>query len=127
MPTDALSSFVKDDDIVLVAHLSQNEDESVLRRFDNLADRYSDRYSFVKSPPSADKSTSLLNCFNNLDGVNHTMSDLSSVHAMENLVSICATPVIVELSTRNELQYLGVSGLAIHRSYGACHRTRFRN
>ena len=99
--------FMSTDDVVFVAQL-QARDSNAHDRFLALAQKYHDRYSFaVNTEARPEKSE--ITCQNTPDGLQKKLPDLSAVGALENFVKMCSTPLIPELTRRNELQYLTVS------------------
>jgi hypothetical protein len=77
-----------------------------------LAKQYRHRFSFIMSPPLGDAST--LVCYNNVDDIRYTASDLTTVDGFENFIKRCAEPLIPELTERSQAQYTSVS----HRKTG---------
>ncbi len=53
---------------------------------------------------------SSLACYNTVDDEQHTVDDISTVESLEAFVKLCSTPLVVELTRRNELEYMSVSG-----------------
>jgi protein disulfide-isomerase A1 len=100
-----LTSFLSIDDIVLVAHL-QPEDSNLFDRFTTMARQFHDRYSFAVA--RGVQSQLGISCYNNLDDTQRSTAELSTVESLENFVRLCSTPVIPELTRRNERQYLTV-------------------
>lgn len=102
-----LDNFLTSDDYVFLAQL-YGDDESLDARFRNLADEYSDRYSFgVASSPDA--SSSGFWCYNNVGESEHTATDLDDTNALRKLVDLCTAEVIPQLTRRNELTHVSVS------------------
>lgn len=100
-----VTSFLTIDDIVFVAHLTP-EDENLFLRYEDIADKYHDRFSFGRVP--IPKAPSGIACYNNLDNMQHTVSvELETVEALERFVKLCSTPLVPELTRRNEFEYLG--------------------
>lgn len=93
------------DDVVFMAH-SHPDDWDFYDRFIALAKEYRDRFSFVVALPS---DPSPLVCYNNVDDVKHTTSDLASTGALEEFIKLCAEPLIPELTRDNKQQYTLVS------------------
>jgi protein disulfide-isomerase A1 len=90
---------------VFVAHLSP-DDQHLRERFEVLAERYRDRYSFglaaVPHPPAG------VGCFNNVDNKQHSTTELESVESLTNFIKLCSTPLIPQLTRRNEVSLLKV-------------------
>jgi protein disulfide-isomerase A1 len=101
-----LDNFLTSDDYVFLAQL-HGDDKSLVARFRNLAEEYSDRYSFgIASSPDA--SSSGIWCYNNVDESEHTATDLDDANALKKLVDLCTAEVIPQLTRRNELTHLSV-------------------
>lgn len=101
-----LDDFLTSDDHVFLAQL-HSSDESLDARFRNLAEEYSDRYSFGVAT-SPDASSSGIWCYNNVDESEHTATDLNDANALKKLVDLCTAEVIPQLTRRNELTHLSV-------------------
>lgn len=102
-----LDDFLTSDDYVFLAQL-HSDDESLDARFRNLAEEYSDRYSFGVAS-SSDASSSGIWCYNNVDESEHTATDLDDANSLKKLVDLCTAEVIPQLTRRNELTHLSVS------------------
>ncbi len=107
-----ITSFLAVDDVVFVAHLAPG-DANLADRFARLADKYRDRHSFALGPPQRQ---SAVVCYNNQDDEQHSTSQLETVESLEAFVALCARPLIVDLTRRNELEYMNVSAPSIHPS-----------
>ena len=74
-----------------------------------VAKQYHDRYSFgiasVQQGPS-------MECYNNDDGVHRSTMEFPSPTSIEVFVRLCATPLIPEMTRRNELSFYEVSLLS---------------
>ncbi|PON29761.1 hypothetical protein TGAM01_v201127 [Trichoderma gamsii] len=99
-----LDDFLTSDDYVFLAQL-HSDDESLDARFRNLAEEYSDRYSFGVAS-SSDASSSGIWCYNNVDESEHTATDLDDANSLKKLVDLCTAEVIPQLTRRNELTHL---------------------
>jgi len=100
------TEFLSVDDVAFVAHLSP--DDAVLgERVSALAESYRDRFSFAVSPST--KTGRGITCRNTINSVEHTVTDMSTVDALPNFVKLCSTPIIPELTRRNEMEYGSVS------------------
>ncbi|KAH7320072.1 ER-resident thioredoxin [Stachybotrys elegans] len=97
------STFAKVDDIVIVAQLWE-EDEALTEHFLHVAEEYRDRYTFGITSPQSSASGTVV-CRNNPDDMEHTMSDLDRVGALEELLEKCTTPLVMPLTRRNELVF----------------------
>ena len=100
-----ITSFLSIDDVVFVAHVASG-DSHTLGRFTSLAEKFRDRFSFAIGPP---QHQSALDCFNTQDDEQHSTVDLGTVEALNSFVKLCSTPLIVELTRRNEMEYMNVS------------------
>jgi protein disulfide-isomerase A1 len=103
-----ITSFVSVDDVVIVAHLV-SRDDNLRVRFSNMANQFSDRYSFATADADEADEHSWLACFNNIDDIQRTTDELTTVQALENFIKECSTPMIPELTRRNEMEYIEVS------------------
>ncbi|KAK3314454.1 hypothetical protein B0H66DRAFT_313472 [Apodospora peruviana] len=92
------------DDVVIIAH-PHPDDWDFWDRFKALAKHYRDRYSFILSISDSGKKKSEMVCFNNIDDLKHTASEVATVEALEEFVKVCAEPLIPELTRRNEGDY----------------------
>ncbi|KAK4148812.1 protein disulfide-isomerase [Chaetomidium leptoderma] len=99
------------DDVVIMAH-PHPDDWNFYDQFRTLAQRHRDRVSFIVSPPIGDSSA--LVCYNNVDDVKHTASDLVTVGALEKFLKLCAEPLIPELTRRNEAHYATTGKSLLH-------------
>ena len=104
--TKNITSFLSVDDVVLVGHITA-DDKNLRERFDRIAQKYHDRYSFALSKDVDGQSG--LACYNNVDDVQRSAAELGQVEALEQFVKLCATPLIPELTRRSEMHYLTVS------------------
>ncbi|KAK4239245.1 protein disulfide-isomerase [Achaetomium macrosporum] len=107
-----MGPFTLLDDVVLVAH-PHPDDWDFYDRFRTLAKQYRDRYSFVVAPPVSDTSSAVA-CYNNIDDVKRTASDLETEGALEQFIKLCAAPLIPELTTQNEAQYTSTGKRMLH-------------
>ncbi|RFU78849.1 disulfide-isomerase [Trichoderma arundinaceum] len=97
-----LADFISSDDYVFVAQL-QDKNDNLDARFRSLAQEYSDRYSFgitSSNEPSG------IWCYNNVDESQHTASDLDNANSLKNLLHLCTTELIPQLTRRNEMTHL---------------------
>ncbi|KAK3684074.1 hypothetical protein B0T22DRAFT_520548 [Podospora appendiculata] len=103
------------DDVVIVSH-AHPDDWPFFERFTALANRYRDRYTFLRSPsPNGGSHTaSSLSCYNNLDDERHATTAIETVDALDAFVSLCAAPLIPELTRRNEARYTGSGKSILH-------------
>lgn len=96
------SSFTSVDDIVIVAHLDQ-DNKGLEGRFVKTAEQFRDRYSFAIRLRKGHGE--FLECTNNVNFEQLSVTDLSDALAIENFVKQCAQPLIPEFTRRNELEY----------------------
>ncbi|KAK4222814.1 hypothetical protein QBC38DRAFT_503693 [Podospora fimiseda] len=101
-------NFSTGDDIVFIAHLDSKSDQDK-ETFTSLAKKYSDRYSFGLATSSSSK----IECFNNPDSLTHSTTDLS-LQNLNIFIQICSTPLIAEITRRNELEYYSTGKSIIH-------------
>ncbi len=50
-----------------------------------------------------------MECYNNVDGVQRSTAEFPSPNSIEGFVRLCATPLIPEMTRRNELSFYEVS------------------
>ncbi|KAK4154512.1 hypothetical protein C8A00DRAFT_42734 [Chaetomidium leptoderma] len=95
------TAFQSIDDVVLIGHFGLR-DAHLRQHFTTTAERYHDRYSFAlagaQQGPRVD-------CYNNLDGLQRSMTEFPSPGSIESFVKLCSTPLIPELTRRNELSF----------------------
>lgn len=103
-PASSLTDFTASDDITFTAEFIPEDTALYEWQYRNLARQYHDRYSFAILPPA--KQQSAIRCRNNINDENFTLRELSLVGALEELVSQCAAPLILE-PTRKEIVELG--------------------
>lgn len=96
------SSFTAVDDVVVVAYLDQGN-KGLEERFTKAAEQFRDRYSFAVRQRKGHGAS--LECQNNLNFEQLSVTDLSDALAIENFVHNCARPLIPEFTRRNELEY----------------------
>lgn len=108
-----ITSFLSIDDVVVVAHIAP-DDTATMGRFESLATWYRDRYSFAVQPLKGE-GRPWLACFNVPDDEGSELVELEGrVDAMERFVEKCATPLVVELTRRNEMQLLNMGKSLVH-------------
>jgi protein disulfide-isomerase A1 len=100
------TSFVSADHVVFLSHIAAG-DEDLPARFRSVADKYRDRFSFATM--ATEERQSFLSCYNNADDVQQSTVELDRVEALEHFVKACSTPLIPELTRRNEMEYYAVS------------------
>ncbi len=97
-----LASFLRGDDVAFVGHI-RPEDTSLYDRYKELAKAYRDRFSFGISGPLQGQSA--IRCRNNIDDEQHSTTELGTVEALEDFVKLCSTPLVPEITRRNEAEY----------------------
>jgi protein disulfide-isomerase A1 len=102
-----VTTFLASDDVTFVLYLTKG-DSVTHDRFAELARQYHDRFAFAVGSAGQGKPSNL-ECVNNPDSEKHASNDLSTVEVLESFIKQCSTPIIVELTRRNELEYLNVS------------------
>lgn len=100
------SSFTSVDDFVFIANLDEG-DQELDERFLEVARQYHDRYSFALRRRKTHGVS--LDCINNVNFEQFSISDLSDPLAIENLIRQCVTPLIPEFTRRNEGELAKVS------------------
>lgn len=93
------SSFKSIDDIVLIAHLAPG-DRKLEDRLRQVAKQYHDRYSFALRHRTAHGVA--LDCINNVNFEQFSISDLSDPLAIDHLIRQCTMPLIPAFTRRNE-------------------------
>ncbi|KAH8885349.1 hypothetical protein GQ53DRAFT_751320 [Thozetella sp. PMI_491] len=106
-----ITSFLSVDDVVFIGHISP-ADASLRQRFEGVAAKYRDRYSFAISNEAGTESA--LACYNNVDDVQKSAVDLAAVEALEIFVRACAQPAIPELTRRNEIELMSAGKSMVH-------------
>ncbi|KAG4220195.1 hypothetical protein PC116_g31326 [Phytophthora cactorum] len=96
------AAFQSSDDYAVVARINP-QDKHIKILYDTIASQYRDRLSFGSL--KTDKATAVA-CYNNRDGQQFSISDLTSIDALPRLVESCLTPVIGEFTRANEMKYL---------------------
>lgn len=104
------TSFLSIDDIVFVAHLQPEDNANLYERYLALAQRYHDRYSFAVT--RGVRNQAAISCYNNPDDMQRSTAELTTAESLEEFVRLCSTPVIPELTRRNEPQYFAVRQMA---------------
>lgn len=96
------SSFSSIDGIVVIAHVDPEADNKGLEdRIAAAAEQYRDRYSFAIQPRKAHDAS--IECMNNINLEQLSVTDLSGPLAIDNLVTQCAQPLIPAFTWRSEL------------------------
>lgn len=103
------TEFRSSDDVVFIGYFSSSE--SHLREsFESLARRYHDRFSFALASSARRKeyTQSTVECHNNVDDMHRTTAELSGSASVEDFIELCSTPLIPEMTRRNELSFYEV-------------------
>lgn len=100
------SSFRSIDDIVLIANLVEGDHE-LDDRLLQVAKQYHDRYSFAIRHRKAHGVA--LDCINNVNFEQFSITDLSDPLAIDNLIRQCTMPLIPAFTRRNEGELAQVS------------------
>jgi protein disulfide-isomerase A1 len=99
--------FRSSDDVVFIGHFGAG-DPSLQGWFEVGADKYHDRYSFAVSTAKQQQKGPVLECYNNFDGIQRSTMDFANPSSIERFVKLCSTPLIPELTRRNELSFYEV-------------------
>ncbi len=99
-----ITAFQVIDDVVLIGRFTPGT--TLQTQFKDIAEQYHDRYSFGIATKQQGPS---MECFNNFDGLHRTTSEFPSPTSIEAFVKLCATPLVPELTRRNELSFYEVS------------------
>ncbi|KAI0133370.1 hypothetical protein F4776DRAFT_664129 [Hypoxylon sp. NC0597] len=99
---EKITAFQSSDDYAVVARINA-QDPHIKTIYNTLASQYRDRLSFGSAETQA---ASAVSCYNNRDGQQFTVSDLSSIDALPKLIESCLTPVIGEFTRASEMKYL---------------------
>lgn len=102
---EKIQAFQSSDDYVVVAQISP-QDAHIKAAYNTLASQYQDQLSFGSAETA---SATTVSCFNNRDSQQFTVSDLTTIDALPNLIESCLTPVVGEFTRANEMKYLQVS------------------
>ncbi|KAK0725176.1 hypothetical protein B0H67DRAFT_569813 [Lasiosphaeris hirsuta] len=100
----SFSDFTYSDDITFTAEFLPEEASLYEWQYRDLARQYHDRYSFAILPPSQHQS--VVRCRNSLNDEDFTLKELWLVGALDELVSQCTAPLVLE-PTRREIAELG--------------------
>lgn len=100
------SSFLNVDDVVLIGYFGV-DDKHLRSQFEDVANTYYDRYSFgIAALPQNEQAS--LECNNNLDKIQRSTTEFASVNSINFFLKLCSTPLIPELTRRNELSFYEV-------------------
>ncbi|KAK1833959.1 hypothetical protein QBC39DRAFT_399775 [Podospora conica] len=112
-----MTSLFASDDVVFVAHglktLGSGGEEA---GFEAVVGRYKDRYTFaVALDGVVEGEGARVECYNVPDRMQHTLSLAArGMGAMEAFIEQCATPLVPELTRRNELVYYSGNKPLVH-------------
>ncbi|KAK3360624.1 thioredoxin-like domain-containing protein, partial [Lasiosphaeria hispida] len=112
----SVSSFLDIDHVIFIAHIRLGDD-SLRDRFNALANKYRNLYSFIMTGPLQDQSA--LHCINNIDEEEHTATNLGTVGALEDFIKQCSSPLIPELTRKNEVEYTRSGKSLLHYFFGS--------
>ncbi|KAK3385559.1 thioredoxin-like domain-containing protein [Podospora didyma] len=108
------TSFLLADDVVFVAYFAHS-DSNLRERFAAVANKYRDRFSFgLSSDNDGKRQESILTCHNNPDQLQRSIAELSTADSLEGFVKLCATPLIPELTRRNEVSFYQSGKSLVH-------------
>ncbi|KAI2616242.1 hypothetical protein GGR54DRAFT_631749 [Hypoxylon sp. NC1633] len=102
LDSEKISAFQSSDDYVVIARINP-QDPHVKVAYDTLASQYHDRLSFGSEETDA---ASTVSCYNNRDGQQFNVADLTPIDALSKLIETCLEPVIGDFTRANELKYL---------------------
>jgi hypothetical protein len=97
-------TFQTSDDAVFIGYINP-KDAHLSRAFHEAAERFGDRASFAAVDTKAATSVA---CFNNREGVQATLPDLTKVEALPDFIDRCMAPVIGEFTRTTESKFLQV-------------------
>jgi protein disulfide-isomerase A1 len=99
-----VTAFHSIDDVVIVGRFKGGS--NLRQQFMTVAEQYSDRFSFALGEP---QQGAQMECFNNPDDIQRATAEFPSPVSIEAFVKLCSTPLIPELTRRNELSFYEVS------------------
>ncbi|KAK4196243.1 thioredoxin-like domain-containing protein [Triangularia verruculosa] len=102
----SMPSFQTSDDITFIGHFGPTE-KPLEEEFTRLAERYRDRFSFAIADHASVVPKLLVECFNNIDetGLTANSNDLASPGALQDFILSCSTPLVPEMTRRNEMEF----------------------
>ncbi|KAK4214908.1 hypothetical protein QBC37DRAFT_341076 [Rhypophila decipiens] len=103
-----VADFTASDYIVFVGSFAAGDETRAKDRYQEAAVRYRDRFSFglkVEGPEKNKEEMSKVTCWNNLDDEKHETTRLETRELLEAFVKLCSTPLIPEMTRRNELSF----------------------
>ncbi|KAI0901166.1 thioredoxin-like domain-containing protein [Annulohypoxylon nitens] len=96
------TKFQSGDDYTVIAQINA-QGSHIKTAYEKLASQYKDRLSFGSAETTG---ASTVSCFNNRDSQQFTISDLTGINALPELIESCLEPVIGEFTRVNEMKYL---------------------
>jgi hypothetical protein len=108
------TSFLSSDAILFIAHFPPETKPSLRQKYEKIAHKYRDRYSFavhsdVQGINTGD-GTAKIECFNIPDELQRSITEgLDSEKVLEGFVRVCGGSLIPELTRRNEIGFYNVS------------------
>ncbi|KAL2129593.1 hypothetical protein VTI74DRAFT_7547 [Chaetomium olivicolor] len=109
-----VTAFQAIDDVVFVGHFGP-PDTLLRRSFTKIAHTYHDRYTFATTVLDQRKhSRPMIECYNNPDGIQRSTTDIFRPLDLRNFIKLCSTPLIPELTRRNELSFYETRKSIVH-------------
>ncbi|KAK0728323.1 hypothetical protein B0T26DRAFT_167163 [Lasiosphaeria miniovina] len=116
-----LAEFTSSDDIVFTAVFAPSEAGLYEAHYRSLASEYHDQFSFgLLLPVSQQQQPSAVRCRNNVDSESYTLTELWVAGALDELVTQCTAPLILEPGSRKEVAELAAAaaraakGIVVH-------------
>jgi protein disulfide-isomerase A1 len=103
LTSEQLPSFLAGDHVSVVLQAPPGQD-NLVENFETVAHRYHDRYSFGLL--LGEGQAPALRCQNNVDRLEYSTSELTTVASVESFVRQCGADLIGEMTRRNELSYV---------------------
>lgn len=122
-----LTTLLAGDEAVFVARYakttSADDDDTLAARFQQLAHTYADRYTFAVSTDVASSPT--VTCYRLHGELVRTAAELdASTTALHAFLETCVAPLVVDLTRRNELHYMGTGKSLVHYLYSSSSERR---
>jgi protein disulfide-isomerase A1 len=105
--TENATAFQSSDDVVFIGHFGPR-DTKLQQSFTLAAEKYRDRYSFAIATAQQQQGPTV-ECYNNPDNIKRSTAEFSRPTLIESFIKLCSTPLIPELTRRNELSFYQVS------------------
>ncbi|KAM7187727.1 hypothetical protein V8F20_010864 [Naviculisporaceae sp. PSN 640] len=112
-----ITEFSKRDDVVFVGRIPGQENGKPSQAeglFQAAAVKYRDRFSFALEVDGAKGREPSVSCWNNLDGLKHETTQLQTRELLEKFIELCSTPLIPEMTRRNELGFYETRKSIVH-------------